>query len=96
MSNDFKVVLETRSEVSRKQSVTFSVEKPQNDFLIGSLVCWGYRIHQLHLWSGVIRLPTPNKCPGYDIKQSDSEALVMLELWGMLNTPSLPLLSGPP
>ena len=31
----------------------------------------------------------------YDIKQSDGEAPVMLELWGMLNTPSLPLFPGP-
>ena len=34
-------------------------------------------------------------CPGYDIKQSDGEAPVMLELWGMWHTPSLPLLPGP-
>ena len=26
---------------------------------------------------------TPNKCPAYDIKQSDDKASVMLELWGM-------------
>ena len=37
----------------------------------------------------------PNKCPGYDIKQSDSEALVMLELWGMQKTPSMPSFLGP-
>ena len=35
-----------------------------------------------------------NKCPWYDTKQSDGEASVMLELWGMQSTPSLPLLSG--
>ncbi len=34
-------------------------------------------------------------CPGYDTKQSDGEVLVMLELWGIRNTPSLPLLPGP-
>ena len=28
-------------------------------------------------------------------KQSDGEALVMPELWGMWGTPSLPLLPGP-
>ena len=33
-----------------------------------------------------------NKCPGYDTKQSDGEAPVMLELWGMLSTFSLPSL----
>ena len=30
----------------------------------------------------------------YDTKQSDGEALVMLELWGMQSTPLLPLLPG--
>ena len=30
-----------------------------------------------------------------DIKQSNSEARVMLELWGMWSIPSLPLLPGP-
>ena len=38
--------------------------------------------------------PTPNVCPGYDIKQSDGEIPVMLELWGMPNSPSLPSLLG--
>ena len=37
----------------------------------------------------------PNGCPGYDTKQSDGEVPVMLELWGMQSTPSLPLLPGP-
>ena len=32
---------------------------------------------------------------GYDTKQSDGEVSVMLELWGMRSTPSLPLLPGP-
>ena len=31
----------------------------------------------------------------YDTKQSDGEVPVMLELWGMQSTPSLPLLPGP-
>ena len=30
-------------------------------------------------------------CPGYDTKQSDGEAPVMLELWGMQSISSLPL-----
>ena len=38
--------------------------------------------------------PRPNEYPGYDIKQSDDEVPVMLELWGMWSTPSLPSLSG--
>ena len=36
-----------------------------------------------------------NGCPGYDTKQSDSEASVMLELWGMWSTSSLTSLPGP-
>ena len=38
--------------------------------------------------------PAPNKCPDYDIKQSDCEASVMLEVWGMQSTPSLPSFPG--
>ena len=56
-------------------------------------VGWDCRIHRLHLCRGV-RSPR-NKCPGYDTKQSDGEVPVMLELWGMQTTPSLPLLPGP-
>ena len=33
--------------------------------------------------------------PGYDIKKSDGEAPVMLELWGVQSTPLLPSLPGP-
>ena len=36
---------------------------------------------------------SPIECPGYDTKQSDGEAPVML--WGMWNNPSLPSLFGP-
>ena len=39
--------------------------------------------------------PLPKEDPGYDTKQSDGKAPVMLELWGMQSTPSLPLLPGP-
>ena len=35
-----------------------------------------------------------NECPGYDTKQSDGEASVMLELWEMWCTPLLILLTG--
>ena len=35
------------------------------------------------------------KCSGYDTRPSDSEAQVMLELWGMESTPLLPSLPGP-
>ena len=36
--------------------------------------------------------PLPNECPGYNTKQFEGEAPVMLELWGMWSTPSLPSL----
>ena len=51
-------------------------------------VSWGYKIHQLPLCRE-LRPPT-KECPENDTKQSDDEVLVMLELWGMQGTPSLP------
>ena len=36
-----------------------------------------------------------NQCHWYDSKQPDDEAPVMLELWEMQSTPSLPSLPGP-
>ena len=39
--------------------------------------------------------PLLNKCPGYDTKQSDGDVPVMLELWGMQSTTSLPSLPSP-
>ena len=69
----------------------YSFSQKQND--ANGPVNRGYRIHQLHLCR---RGKTPpNENPEYDTKQSDGEALVMLELWGMQNTPSLPLFPGP-
>ena len=56
-------------------------------------VGWSCRIHRLLLYRGVRH--TPNECPGYDTKQSDGKVPVMLELWGMWSTPSLPLIPGP-
>ena len=56
-------------------------------------VCWGCRIHRLHLCGGV--RPPSNECSEYDTKRSDSEVPVMLELWGMQCTLLLPLLPGP-
>ena len=37
----------------------------------------------------------PTGYPGYDIKQSDGEATVMKEIWGMWSIPSFPSLLGP-
>ena len=39
--------------------------------------------------------PPANECFGYETKQSDGEVPVMLELWGMQSTPSLPSFPGP-
>ena len=36
-----------------------------------------------------------NECPHYNTKQSEGEAPVMLKLWGMQSTPSLPSFLGP-
>ena len=52
-------------------------------------------IHQLHLCRKVSPLLTNNEYPRYDTKQSDGEAPVILELLGIQNIPSLPLLPGP-
>ena len=50
------------------------------------------RIHPLLLCR---RERTPsNECSWYDTKQSDGEASVVLELWGMQSTSSLPSLTG--
>ena len=49
-------------------------------------------LHRLHLCR---ELRTSNECPGYDIKHSDGEAPVILELWGMWCGPSLLSLPGP-
>ena len=38
---------------------------------------------------------TPHESPGYDTKRSDGVVSVILELWKMQSTPSLPLLPGP-
>ena len=52
----------------------------------------GCRIHRLHLCRGV---KLSNECLEYNTKKSDGEASVLLELWEMLSTPSLPLLPDP-
>ena len=58
---------------------------------MNSLVGWGCGINQLQ--GG--KIPPTNECPAYGTKQSDGEALVILELWGMWSTPSFPSLAGP-
>ena len=51
-------------------------------------VGWGCRIHHLLYCRGVRHLPTS------DTKKYDGEVPVILKLWGMRSTPSLPLLLG--
>ena len=36
-----------------------------------------------------VRLTLPNECPKYDTNQSDGDAPVMVDIWGMWSTPSL-------
>ena len=59
------------------------------------LINWGWWKHWLHLCRRVRPPPPTNECLGYDIKQSDAEVPVMMELWRMGSTSSLPLLLGP-
>ncbi len=67
-------------------------KQPTNQLDHG-LVDWGCRIHWMHFCRGVRSLP--NEYPGYDTKQFDDEVTVILELWGMRSTPSLPSLPSP-
>ena len=63
--------------------------------LVTEMYCpvgWGCKIHQLLLCRGVKHLQGVS---WYDTKQSDGEVPVILELWGMQSTPSLPLFPGP-
>ena len=57
----------------------------------GSSVGWGCKIHLQHLCRGIV---SSNDCPRYDIEQSNGEAPIILELWEMWSTSSLPLFRG--
>ena len=37
----------------------------------------------------------PNQCPEYDLKQSDGDTVVMVELWGIRSSPILSSLPDP-
>ena len=52
------------------------------------------KIRRLHLCTG-IRTPPRNEYPIYDARHTNGEVPVMLELWGIRSSPSLPSLSGP-
>ena len=60
--------------------------------IIQSPVGFHCRIHRQNLCRGV--RPTPNGCPVYEIKLSNGKVPV-LEILGIWNTPSLPLLPCP-
>ena len=77
------------SLVSRKNGHDCLTRNTTQDSFVG----WYCRIHRLHLCERV--KPLPNKCPGYVTRQSDDEAPVIQELWGMWSTPSFPLLPAP-
>ena len=55
-------------------------------------VDWGCRMHLLVLCRGTRH---HQRVSWYDTNQSDGEVPLMLGLWGMRNTPSLPSLPGP-
>ena len=56
------------------------------------LVSGGCRIHRLHLCRGV---RSHKRVSWNDLKQSDGEAPIILELWGIQSTPSLPSFTYP-
>ena len=61
-------------------------------------VGWGFRMHRLLLCRRIrphTHTHTQRVSWVCDTKQCDSEVLVMLELWAMPSTTSLPLLQGP-
>ena len=64
----------------------------------------GPSLESVALWVGPVEYTdciaaeeqhSSNENPGYDTKQSDVEAPVILKLWGMRSTPLLPPLLGP-
>ena len=59
---------------------------------VSSQVDWGCRIQWLLLFIGV--RPHPQRESWICHKQSDGEVPVILELWGLQSTPSLPSLPG--
>ncbi len=66
--------------MTRKRIIHRKTKQPANNYLAQSVKAV---------------LDPINECPEYDTKQSGGEVPVMLGLWGMRSTPSLPLLQGP-
>ena len=83
-------IMETSQYFRTKCSwFTIPLNTPLFSFQMTSPVSLVDRTHRLHLRRGVRPHPTG------DIKPSDGEAPVMLELWGMQSTSSLPSLPCP-
>ena len=59
-----------------------------------SIAQWPFAVEYTECTSAEGLDPALDKCPRYDTKQSDDEIPVILELWAMRSTPSLPLLPG--
>ena len=81
---------------ARRDKLKGEFDPEDSDSLTASLTCSvsrGCRINRLLLCRGV--RPPPNDYPWYDTKQSDGEVLIMLKLWRIRSTRSLPLLPCP-
>ena len=88
--NTFVFTQSNTQESSNLQGMTGYVDSGSKDsHLFTCPVSWGCRKHWLHLCTGA-RPPPPMSV--HDTKQSDGKVSVMLRLWGIRSTPSLPLL----
>ena len=92
-----EITYSTFSKERKKDDLYFKTEYNWFEFsggvLYTTLNCiypagWSCRIHRQFFCKG-IRLPL-NECPWYDSKQSVGVVPIMLELWGMRSTTSLP------
>ena len=53
-----------------------------------------YKVEMKGRWRNPEKRVVPSRTLGYDTKQSDGEAPVILSIWGMQSNPPLPLLPG--
>ena len=97
----FTLALGYRTSKGPINGLNWNVQSFTKDLLLlviwnhtACLVSWGCRIHWL-LFCNMCPGYDTNMCPGYDTKQSNGEATVMLELWGMWSTSSMLLLPSP-
>ena len=53
-------------------------------------------LYIIYIYNSILRgIRLPNAYPGHDTKQSDGVVPIMLGLWGMRSTSSLPFFPGP-